>query len=278
MRVINKLKCMICMLLLTTACEEKEYLYNDPSDLVMFNETYALFPVVDGKESEIEIMISSPVVSSVDREYVIGIQQSGVENEAKPDKDYKLKSNRVVIPAGERVGTFTVIGIPGRIPSGTDFFANFMIVSTPNEAEVASFNNVFTLYFSRVCVFDFADMIGDYVIKNTSILSSKDPIQVKVVRGEKDNELVLLEPYGQGIDITITVVPNADGTYRINLPDQHIATGRLNQQTELVEMWARGTGIWDTCNKVMKITMTPYLQGGAEWGTVVEKIEKVVEE
>lgn len=263
------------MLLLVMACEEKEYLYSDPSNLVMFNETYALFPVVDGKENEIEVMISSPIVSLEDREYIIGVQQSGSEGEAKLDRDYKIKSTRVVIPAGERIGTFTVIGMSGRLPSDTDLFANFMIVSTPDGAEVTDFNNVFTLYFSRVCEFNIDEMPGNYVINNTSILSSKEPIKLKIMKGGKDNELILLEPYGPGIDITVTVVPNADGTYRINLQDQHIATGRLNQQSDPVEMWARGTGTWDACNKVMKLTITPYLLEGAEWATVVEKIEKV---
>ncbi len=264
------------MLLLLTACEEKEYLYDDPTDIVMFNETYALFPVVDGQENKFQVMLSSPIISPVDREYIIGIQQSGTEEEAKLDQDYKLESTRVVIPAGERVGTFSIVAIDGRIPANVDLFANFMIVSAPEGAEIASFNNVFTLYFSRVCQFNFEDMLGDFVIKKTAIFSSDEPIEVEVIRGEKENELILLQPYGQGIDITLTVVPNTDGTYRINLPEQHIATGILNQQTDPVEMWGRGTGTWDTCSKVMKITITPYLPGGGEWASVVEKIEKVI--
>ena len=264
------------MLLLLTACEEKEYLYNDPSDIVMFNETYALFPVVDGQENKIQVMISSPIISSVDREYIIGVQQSGADGEAKLDRDYTLESTRVVIPAGERIGTFSVVAVDGRIPASVDLFANFMIVSTPEGAEVASFNDVFTLYFSRVCQFNFEDMLGNFVIKNTVIFASDEPINVKVMEGEKENEIILLEPYMEGLDISLIVVPNANGTYSINMPDQHIATGRLNQQSDPVEMWARGTGTWDACSKIMKITMTPYLLEGGEWASVVEKIEKVI--
>lgn len=265
----------MALLFTITACEEKEYLYSDPTDLVMFNETNAIFSVVDDKETnEIEITISSPVVSSKDREYVIGILLTGADGEAVENKHYKLPSNLVVIPAGERAGSFKVIGISKYLSSEEDLFVNFSLVSA-SEGEVAGFNNVFTLYLSRVCEFDFDSMPGTYEIASSTVVASGEKITFEVVRGQGENELIFLQPYAPGVDLTIKVVQDASGVCNVSMEDQLLAIGK-NGSSELVRMWARGTGTWNTCTRTMKLVFSPHLEGDQlEYIPVTEIITKI---
>lgn len=272
MRVFSTIKWIMPLLLLFAACEEKEYLYDDPTDIVLFNETNLLFPVLDNVENnEVEVTISSPVVSSADREYIIGILQTGADDEAIQDKHYTLPSNTVVIPAGERVGKFKVQGIPTYLLADTDLFANFTIVSA-TAGEVAGFNNVFTLYMYRVCPFSFQDMVGTYIIAQSAMIDAKD-IEVKVVLGTGAGELILLQPYMEGYDLTVTVQQEVSGAYTVIMRDQKMLLGRL--ATVVVEMWGRGAGTWNTCTNEMKLVITPYAPGGSEYVPVTEYLKKV---
>lgn len=265
----------MALLITLTACEEKEYLYSDPTDFVMFNETNALFSVMDDKATnEIEIMISSPIISSVDREYVIGINQTAAEGEAIENKHYKLPSNTVVIPAGERVGTFKVIGIPDYLTTDEDLFVNFSLVSA-SVGEVAGFNNVFTLYLSRVCTFRIEDMVGTYVIESSAVVSASTSIEFEVVRGQGANELLLLQPYAPGVDLTVQIEEDATGGYNVVMDDQLLAIGR-NGSSEIIRMWAHATGTWNTCSKTMKLSITAHQEGTQiEYVPVTEIIKKV---
>ena len=275
MCIVRKFGWILALLFTVTACEEKEYLYSDPTDFVAFNETNALFSVVDDKEkNEIEITVSSPIVSSVEREYIIGITLTGADGEAVENKHYKLPSNTVVIPAGERIGSFKVIGIPDYLSSEEDMFVNFALVSA-SVGEIANFNNVFTLYLARVCEFKMDEMPGTYEIESSSVVASGEKITFEVVRGQGSNELLLLQPYAPGVDLTIKIVQDITGAYTVVMDDQLLAIGK-NGSSELIRRWARGTGTWNTCTKIMKLVLSPHQEGnGVEYMPVTEIIKKV---
>lgn len=182
-----------------------------------------------------------------------------------------MPSNTVVIPAGEYSGKFKVQGVPTYLPADVDMFANFMIVSA-SEGEVAGFNNVFTLYMHRSCPFRLEDMVGKYQIKNSTMIDEK-VIDLEIVLGSGADELIMLEPYAQGFDLTITVQQDITGNYTVIMKDQKVLIGRMG--TMLVEMWGHAAGNWNTCTKVMKLVITPYEPGGVEYVPVTEIITKV---
>lgn len=266
--------CGWCAVLLTlfTACEEKEFLYNDPTNIVMFNETNALFHVVDEKTTnEINITISSPVVSDKDREYLIGVKQTGAEGEAVQGKHFELKSTTVVIPAGERFGEITVIGYSKYLSSEEDFFVNLTLVDA-SEGEVAAFNNIFTLYLSRVCEFSMDKMIGTYKVKSAVV---QGEFEFRVVQGDKPNELLFLEPYSPNVDFTVSVNQSASGEYQIVMENQKFVIG-TNGSSEIIEMWATGSGTWNTCTKILKLVYHPYdRNSGIEYLPITEIITKI---
>lgn len=92
---------------LTTSCYERYVTYDD-AEYVMFADTMATYPVLEGEE-----YFSIPVVSTVTRPYdrTFGVEVIDKGNNAVENLHYRLKSNTITIKAGETRADVLVHGI-----------------------------------------------------------------------------------------------------------------------------------------------------------------------
>ena len=276
-----KINLFLLLALCLGACTEESFEYTDRTDLAMFSLTSETFLAVDGIDNVKEFTVASPVISEVDRAYMVKIEEKGTDEEAEENEVYEMVSGIVTIPAGEYTGTFRVRAFPQAMNEGEEQLAYLTLVAVEKEHPVAAFNNTMTIAFGRTCVFAAEDMPGTFDIYTRLLnLGTYDNKIAKVpVVADPDaaNGFIVKSPYAEGVDLKMKMWPTDQGYWEVEMEDvflTHIVPDDPRRQP--YDVYGYGRGVWYPCMHGMVINYYLHLEDNDELiGVVTEQFDKL---
>jgi hypothetical protein len=143
-----------------TSCSDAEpQLYNNNKDgrLAYFTSgTSGSFYVQNVTNPEFLIEVGVTDVIDSDRVFSISVDP----NSTATSDQYVINQASLVIPAGSHIGTIKVLGNYNNVStSGSKLILK---LDSVNDAEVASFDNIYELTIYQYCPFVIADFLGDW--------------------------------------------------------------------------------------------------------------------
>lgn len=277
-----KINLFLLFCLLLGACTEESFDYTDPTDLAMFSLTSGSFLTTDAVEDNVkEFTVASPVVSPVDRAYLVQVLVKGTEEEAEENEQYELVSAIVTIPAGELTGGFKIRAFPQALNEGEEKVAYFSLAAIEKEHPVADFNNTMSVVFRRTCGFSLEDMAGrfDIYTRLVSLGTMENKIVKVAVEADPNvvNGIIVKNPYTEGVDLKMRMWPTEQGNWTVEMEDVYLT--HIVPDTPLAapyDVYGYGKGIWYPCMGILLINYYLHLPDDEELiGSVTERFQKL---
>lgn len=191
------------LLVAITSCDtDAEYTTYTGPNYIMFSDTLYELPVQDN-EKYFEIPVVATTTCDYDRTVAVEIIDS--KSNAAEGKHFSLKSNNVVIKAGERVGNVMVRGYHDNIGVSDSIGFNLKLITKADD-QWTLYQDDANVLLKKACKFDINAFTGDCFIVSTWLqnYSNVDGRLAKseVVPGE-ENTIVIKDYFFDGYDVKI---------------------------------------------------------------------------
>lgn len=191
-------------LMLLAACNNEEQLYDGP-DYVMFADTLNVCPVFqEGKAYQVALSATKSV--PYDRAFGVEVLQS--ESNAIDGYHYILKSNTVIIPAGELAAFIEVNGIYENIEEHDSLNIRMRLVAK-DEMKWDYYGDITNVYLQKICPFSI-DNFTRYAVVQSSFLNELKPKETKRLImtervGGEENSVMLRDLFANGYDVKLSL-------------------------------------------------------------------------
>lgn len=188
------------LLLVASGCEVFDTtadpdVYQGPNKIKFTNSSATLFAEADTDVQSVTVNVLKPVGSDVTYDFVVDTDNST----AVEGTHYTLGSTSVTIPEDSTIGTIDVTLIKANL---ADPQTLTLRLATP---DTAVFNNEITLTLIQFTPYDQADFVGTYDMVYEWWFEDTNVRTVTAVAGSNENEIILQDPIGSGIDWPVTM-------------------------------------------------------------------------
>lgn len=190
------------------SCQERYVTYSD-AEYVMFADTLATYPV----QKDVEYF-SIPVVSTVTRDYdrTFGVEIIDNGSNAIENLHYRLKSNTIVIKAGETRADVLVHGIYDNIEA-TDSLGFTLRLVMNDKIEMPLYGRQTKAVLMKSCPFDINNFTGycmftSMFLYQYSVTSSYQRLVYTEKHPTEENTIICHDWLNDGYDVTMKF--NAD--------------------------------------------------------------------
>ena len=185
------------------SCQERYVTYSD-AEYVMFADTLATYPV----QKDVEYF-SIPVVSTVTRDYdrTFGVEIIDNGSNAIENLHYRLKSNTIVIKAGETRADVLVHGIYDNIEA-TDSLGFTLRLVMNDKLEMPLYGRQTKAVLMKSCPFDINDFTGYCMLTSMflyqySITGSYQRLIYTEKHPSEENTIICRNWINDGYDVTM---------------------------------------------------------------------------
>lgn len=185
------------------SCQERYVTYSD-AEYVMFADTLATYPV----QKDVEYF-SIPVVSTVTRDYdrTFGVEIIDNGSNAIENLHYRLKSNTIVIKAGETRADVLVHGIYDNIEA-TDSLGFTLRLVMNDKIEMPLYGRQTKAVLMKSCPFDINDFTGYCMLTSMflyqySITGSYQRLIYTEKHPSEENTIICRNWINDGYDVTM---------------------------------------------------------------------------
>lgn len=185
------------------SCQERYVTYSD-AEYVMFADTLATYPV----QKDVEYF-SIPVVSTVTRDYdrTFGVEIIDSGSNAIENLHYRLKSNTIVIKAGETRADVLVHGLYDNIEA-TDSLGFTLRLVMNDKLEMPLYGRETKAVLMKSCPFDINDFTGYCMLTSMflyqySITGSYQRLIYTEKHPSEENTIICRNWINDGYDVTM---------------------------------------------------------------------------
>ncbi len=198
----------------TAGCKEESCtLTTSGTEYVMFADTLAIYPVIENGTFKVPVV--STVARKYDRTFAVEVVDRG--SNAIENYHYRLKSNTIVIPAGEVRTDVEVEGVFGNI-SATDSLGFTLRLVIPPEMEMPvygadkGFGVETKCVLMKICPFDINNFCGYCMLTSTYLINySLNGSYRRLIWTEPhktlENTIVCHDWMYDGYDVNLTLNP-----------------------------------------------------------------------
>lgn len=185
------------------SCQERYVTYSD-AEYVMFADTLATYPV----QKDVEYF-SIPVVSTVTRDYdrTFGVEIIDNGSNAIENLHYRLKSNTIVIKAGETRADVLVHGLYDNIEA-TDSLGFTLRLVMNDKLEMPLYGRQTKVVLMKSCPFDINDFTGYCMLTSMflyqySVTGSYQRLIYTEKHPSEENTIICRNWINDGYDVTM---------------------------------------------------------------------------
>lgn len=207
-------KFIICVAVLSMAlfsgCKKDKIATLD-REYVLFPDTLLNCPVLMDEGYSFKVPVTSTVACDYDRTFAVEIIDKG--STAVEERDFRLRSNTVVIPAGKYSGNIEILPVYESFKTNDTLSVNLKLVS-PEETKWDMYGDRTTVAMHKVCPFSLDNFTGyclvgslflyQYPGNNTSM---ERLVETEAVPG-KENTILMKDWLFDGYDVTLTFDPS----------------------------------------------------------------------
>lgn len=266
-----------------TGCSTQERSFSsDGAEYIMFADTIGTYPVIQNETFKVPVV--STIACDYDRTFAVEVIDKG--SNAIENLHYRLKSNTIVIPAGQLRADVEVEGIYENI-GDTDSLGFKLRLVIPSELEMpmAGTDEKFDLETNcvllKVCPFDISAysgycMLSSLYLYNYSLDGSYQRLIWTEPHKTLENTIVCYDWLYDGYDVNLTLEPE-DPTYPIVsmekgqvIGDEWTAFGIIRGDNKIrVESSAAYPSFIYGCQDYITVSYRVYVSSlGGEYGTV----------
>lgn len=265
--------------LVSVACTEEDYTYNDPTDIAVFGSkslTLLVTDEVEDADNVMDVPVVSPVISDTDRRYLVKIRRENTRNEAVQNLNYEFVSSAVVtIPAGEYTGNLKVRVYHTSLLNDMDMVAHLRLESMDENHPVAAFGENMDLYFNKVCVVSIPEIAGVYNLTTMFGPANNDKGLIKNIRIEADPEfedgLLIIKPYTEENVRLQLWKKHGDGKYSVRTREELFLTQMIAEDGTTADGWGGATGTYDACSGKMLLNFFIHPYGNMTQGQIAQE-------
>lgn len=254
----------------------------DDAEYVMFADTLAVYPVMENATFKVPVV--STVARRYDRTFAVEVIDKG--SNAVENLHYRLKSNTVVIPAGQLAADVEVEGLYSNIdPEDSLGFTLRLVIPEEMKMPVSGsdkkFNQETKCVLMKVCPFDINAFTGYCVLTSTWLLNySLDGSSQRLIWTEPhkslDNTIVCRDWLYDGYDVNLELNPEEPLNPTVSvgygqvIGDEWTAFGiiRGDNRIRVDDSPAYPAFIYGCQNYITVSTRVYVSQLGGEYGTV----------
>ncbi len=260
-------------------CEQKNMLYSD-AEYIMFSDTAAVYPVMEGDDYSFKVPVISTVTLDYDRTIAVEVIDEG--SNAVEGRDYRLKSNTLTIPAGQNAAYVEVYPDYDSFDVDDTLSFNLQLVM-PEQLKWDVYGNRTKVTMLKSCPFLIDEFTGYCVVTSLFLYtypgaentSYQRLIETEVSK-EKENTVILHDWLFTGYDVTLTFDPSDPVNPTVSMdPDQILSDeesvfGQVNGDNRiLVESSPNYISSFNSCLKSVSLWARVYVNNMSEQvGTV----------
>lgn len=272
--------CIVSALLFSFAsCDtDAEYTTFSGADYIMFSDTLYEFPVLNN-DDYYEIPVVATQAYGYDRTLAVEIIDS--LSNAVEGQHYSLKSNTVVIPAGQLVGNVYVRGNHDNIAVGDSLGFHIRLISKA-ETQWDIYGIDTDVYLQKACTFDVNAFTGYCYIYSTYLQSystSSTRLTYSVVDPDEENTIIIKDYFYDGYDVKIKFTTDDILNPLLKFDEQKFghtadAFGTLyGDGTIMMYQPTTYTSYYSSCETFILQYMTLYVPDVGTVGTFVNAVE-----
>ena len=269
--------------MLSAGCSREETGFAaDNAEYVMFADTMDVYPVIENETFKVPVV--STIARDYDRTFAVEVIDKG--SNAVENLHYRLKSNTVVIPAGELRASVEVEGLYNNIdPADSLGFTLRLIVPEDMEMPVHGSDEKFNLetkcVLMKVCPFDINTYSGYCLLTSTYLLNySLDGSYQRLIwtepHGTLENTIVCHDWLYDGYDVNLELHPEDPMDPYVSvekdqvIADEWTAFGVIRGDNRIrVESSAAYPSYMYGCQDYLTVAFRVYVtELGGEYGTV----------
>lgn len=214
-----------------TACDEQYTTYSD-AEYVIFADTLSTH-MVGSEQSRFTIPIASTVACDYDRTLGVEIVDQG--SNAIEGWHYRLPSNTVTIPAGERTVELEVEGIYDHIePTDSLGFTLRLVMPEQLKWDLYADHNQTKVVMYKSCPFDIHTFTGWCVLTSLYLYSypgentSYQRLIYTELHPTQENTIILHDAFYDGYDITMRFDASDPANPRLEMDDDQVISDEMS--------------------------------------------------
>lgn len=262
--------------------EDSGTLTSSGAEYVMFADTLAIYPVIENETFKVPVV--STVAKKYDRTFAVEVIDRG--SNAIENYHYRLKSNTIVIPAGEVRADVEVEGIFGNIaPEDSLGFTLRLVIPSEMEMPVYGADKSFGVetkcVLMKICPFDINNFCGYCMLTSTYLINySLDGSYQRLIWTEPhktlENTIVCHDWMYDGYDVNLTLNPDDPMSPEVTVEkdqvicDEWTAFGIIRGDNRIrVETSPAYPAFFYGCQNYLTASFRVYVTTlGGEYGTV----------
>lgn len=188
-----------------SSCDtDAEYITYEGPNYIMFSDTLYQLPVQDNEE-----FFQLPVVATraCDYDRILAVEIVDSVSNAREGRHYSLKSNTVVIPAGQLVGNVEVRGYHSNIAVGDSLGFSLRLVSK-EDTQWNIYGIETKVFLQKACKFDINAFEGYCSITSTFLQNYSNRLIYAEVDPEEENTIIMKDYFYDGYDVKIKFTTN----------------------------------------------------------------------
>lgn len=191
-----------------SSCDtDAEYITYEGPNYIMFSDTLYQLPVQDNEE-----FFQLPVVATraCDYDRILAVEIVDSVSNAREGRHYSLKSNTVVIPAGQLVGNVEVRGYHSNIAVGDSLGFSLRLVSK-EDTQWNIYGIETKVFLQKACKFDINAFEGYCSITSTFLqnyTNYSNRLIYAEVDPEEENTIIMKDYFYDGYDVKIKFTTN----------------------------------------------------------------------
>lgn len=275
-------KFIICMAVLSMAlfsgCNKDKAARLD-REYVLFPDTLLQCPVLMDEGYSFKVPVTSTVACDYDRTFAVEIIDQG--STAVENRDYRLRSNTVVIPAGKYSADLEILPVYEAFTDNDTLSVNLKLVM-PENLKWDMYGDRTTVAMHKVCPFSLDTFTGyclvgslflyQYPGNNTSM---ERLIETEAVEG-KENTIVMKDWLFDGYDVTMSFDPSDPLNPKVSMEpgqvisDEATVFGQILGDNRIkVEVSPMYLSYFNSCQKFVALWVRVYVDDmGKPFGTV----------
>ena len=225
MKNIVKILGVVLLAASITGCQERYTTYSD-AEYIIFTDTLSTNMVLDDGKPFL-VPVSSTVACDYDRTFAVEVIDKG--SNAIEGRHYRLGSNTITIPAGQKAANVEVYGNYANIePTDSLGFTLQLVIPESLKWPLYEKNNRTKVVMYKSCPFDVENFTGWCVLTSLYLYSYPDEngAYQRLVRTERHpsqaNTIILHDMFHDGYDVTMCFHPENPAQPLVTMDDDQI--------------------------------------------------------
>ena len=235
---------ILFVLISFNSCEENPIIYEGKPFVAFTSSEIGRYYVLKKDDEGYEIQIGVTETSSSDRSVSFSVSGDATEGE-----QYSLSSSTITIPAGKYTGSLKVNGLFDGFTGQVD-----TLIITLTGAEVADFDNSYTLIMQRLCPFDINDFVGVWNVVDFSEYYGESTYDVTIeIEDEATKTMVVKNLWQNTPNVYISFDDSEPANLIFKIADQFYATHPTEGEIRITEMT---NSSFSSCEMVINTVIT----------------------